>query len=630
MAIEASPAVALYHSNLGEVLRAMGEIDQAIMSFKRAIALQPDYPHALVNLSSALEAAGQLDEAMEAARKAIALRPDAAEAWCNLANVLQRRGELQEAVEHYRKSIELRPGAVALNNLGLALKSLGRVEDAAECFRRAASLEPQSAAPHANLAAALAQLGRLTQAEQSCRLALALGPTGADILCTLGHILHNQGRVDEAIEAFRQAVAHNAAHAQAHSNVLLMLNYSEKLGAGAIYREHRGWAQLHACPIPPCAYHANDRDPNRILRIGLVSADFKEHPIAFFIEPVLRGLDRGQFEVFCYSDVAAADAATARLRDQADVWHDTHALDNQALAQRIAADSIDILVDLAGHTAANRLPVFAGRPAPVQITYLGYPNTTGMDAMDGWISDVHLDPPERSTPASERIIRLPDTFACYQPRGDAPAVAESPVLDSGRVTFGSFNHIAKLNDAVVLAWARILNLLPDAKLLLKDRSLGDHGVRQRLLGRFISQGTRAEQILMEPSDPLVRHLESYGRVDLMLDPFPFNGHTTSLHGLWMGVPLIALEGQTHVSRRGLMILQNLQQTELVAPTAEDYVRIAVELARDPLRLADLRRGMRNRLASCPLTDQPRFLCYLQSALRGIWREWCIRPEPDRR
>jgi predicted O-linked N-acetylglucosamine transferase (SPINDLY family) len=374
--------------------------------------------------------------------------------------------------------------------------------------------------------------------------------------------------------------------------------------------------------------HSNDRSRERRLRIGYVSSDFRQHSVGYFIEPVLAHHNHDRFEIFCYSNDIKEDEVTGRLQSYADHWRRLIGLSDEQAANQIRADRIDILIDLSGHTRGNRLLVFARKPVPVQVTWLGYPTTTGLSTMDYRLTDGFADPVGMTEHFhSEQLVRLPECFSCYQPP-EAPEVSGLPAREKDYVTFGSFNNLAKINREVMAVWARILQAVPGSHLTLKNTGLGAGTVQQRVRETFMGLGVAPERLALLGNDPSSRaHLERYWNIDIGLDPFPYNGATTTCDALWMGVPLVALAGKTHAGRVGVSQLSNLELTELIGNTTEEYVAIATRLARDLERLSQLRAGLRARLAASPLTEAPRFTKNLEQAYLAMWKDWCLKGIP---
>lgn len=609
---------------LADVLEEQGRDAEALEALNRAIAQRADYEGALMNASLLLQKMGRLEDARGSYRRVIALAPDSAAAHNNLGNVLHTLGRSAEAEVCFRRSLELAPdAAVAHSNLGNALRDLGRFAEAEASCRQALALDPQLPEAHNHLGNILQAVGRTSESEASLRRALALEPAYREAHNSLGNSLKDLGRLEEAEASFRRALALDPDDRAALDNLLLALNYTDRHTCAEVYEAHLDWARRHAAPAAHES-HPNPRDPRRRLRVGYVSPDFRRHSVAYFIEPVLARHDRAAFEVYCYSNVGLPDRMTGHLLALADHARSIVGMSDESAAQAVLDDGIDILVDLAGHTAGHRLGVFALKPSPVQATYLGYPNTTGLQAVDWRITDVHADPPvDGDAFHSERLARLPETFLCFQPPEGAPEVFPPPSLANGFVTFGSFNVLPKMTPEVIRIWSQVLDRVPRSRLLLKALGLGDADSRARVLAEFGRHGIAADRITALPMEgALQAHLARYHEMDIALDPFPFNGTTTTLEALWMGVPVIALAGNRHSGRVGASILANAGLAGLVAPNTRDYAGIAAQLAADGDRLTALRGTMRERIAACPLRDQARFIRALEEAYRGMWKNWC--------
>ncbi|MCD6305110.1 MAG: hypothetical protein J7M32_02335, partial [Deltaproteobacteria bacterium] len=418
-----------------------------------------------------------------------------------------------------------------------------------------------------------------------------------------------------------KALEMRPGYAEAHSNLLFAMQCDPDVGDMEIFRESVNWWRRHGAGHAREAGRGKDQDPGRRLRVGYVSPDFREHSVSRFFLPLIENHDRKAVEVFCYGDVKRPDRMTARIRELADHWRSIVGLGDDAVARQIREDRIDILVDLAGHTGGNRLLVFARRPAPVQVTWLGYPGTTGLGVMDYRLTD-HVADPEGDADRwhTERLVRLSEGFLCYAPPEEAGEVCSLPALKEGRVTFGSFNNFSKMNEQVAAVWSRILLSVPGSLLMLKSKSLRDAGVRGRCLEMFLRNGISEDRIVFEGYARTVKdHLLLYNRVDMGLDPFPYNGTTTTCEALWMGVPVVTLKGGRHAARVGASILTQVGLSDLIADTKEAYIRKAVELARDPGRLKALRAGMRDRLRKSTLLNGPGFAAAMEAAYQGMWR-----------
>ena len=533
-----------------------------------------------------------------------------------------------EARASLGQAVRLAPGSAAIwLNLGATCLELNRPDEAAAAFRRALAIEPDRPEARNILGVALLQLGRSSEAAIQFEWALRLKPGYPAAHDNLGRVMKAQGRSADSLHHHRAALAREP-RATTHSNLLYTLNLVPGIPQEEILAEHRRWAEMHAgprrfegrsaAPLP-----APDPGPRR-LRVGYVSPDFCNHAVAFFFEPVLSSHDRERFETVCYSDARVPDQVTGRLRSQASQWRNIAGWSDDLVDALIRADRIDILVDLAGHTAHNRLSVFAGRPAPVQATWLGYPNTTGLSTIDYRITDSVCDPPgETERWHTEELLRLPGAFSCYLPPPECPPVGPLPALRAGHVTFGCFNHIAKLTPAAIELWSGILRGLPGSRLLLKSRGLTDPGTTGRILAQFGGGGVASSRIELRGEElPTAEHTGLYNRVDIALDTFPYNGTTTTCEALWMGVPVVTLAGATHVARVSASLLTRLGATDLIASSADEYRSRCLALAADLPRLAERRAAQRERMRAGPICDAAGFTRGLEEAYRRMW-ERCV-------
>jgi predicted O-linked N-acetylglucosamine transferase (SPINDLY family) len=485
---------------------------------------------------------------------------------------------------------------------------------------RALALEPQHADWRCALGEALALQGKPDAAAASYRAVLEIDPGDARAHNGLGVALLIVGRPEEAESSFRRAIETQPDYAEAHSNMLLAMHYRKGDDARLMYEAHLEWARRHARDLARPEHAGRAPAPARRLNIGYLSPDFQHHAVAWFIEPVLAAHDRSRFRTFFYSTVVNPDAVTRRFMTLCDEWRDIHTISDGEAARLIRQDRIDILVDLAGHTGGGRPLVFARKPAPVQVTWLGYPNTTGLAGIDYRITDADADPEgEADRHHTEKLLRLATGFFCYAPPADAPDSGEPPVLESGRITFGCFNNLAKVTPEMIGLWSRILAGLPQARLIMKTHALGEESARRAIHGHFAANGIAAGRVeLFGPEGSHGGHLGRYRQVDIALDAFPYHGTTTTCEALWMGTPVVTLAGRTHLSRVGVSVLRRIGLDELIAATPEEYVRKAVALARDPGRLRKLRAGLRQRMRVSPLLDAAAFARALESAYLAMW------------
>lgn len=587
---------------LGVIAHQVGNHQAAIQCIGAAIRLKGTDPAFHANLAVALNALVKWDEAVACYRHALELKPDYAEAHCNLGVALKRLGKLSEAAACYRRALELKPNlADAHQNLGNLLQDQGQREEAIACYRRVLELKPRSAATYKDLGNALKGVGKYHEAESCCRRALELKPDLAGAHNNLGNALKCQGRLEEAIACYRRALELKPDYRKAHSNLLLALHYRSGITASDLAAAHVEFGRRHAPPLLANGRRfENDRDPARRLRIGFLAPDFGRHAVGFFLVRVWEHLDPDQGEVVGYSDRTLQDELTARLRASSRVWRDVAGWADERLADQILADRIDILFDLAGHTAGNRLAVFARKVAPLQVTWAGYVGTTGLPAMDYLLADRHQIPASDERHYCESVLRMPDGYICYDPPSYAEPVSPLPALSQGYVTYGSFNNPAKINPAVSELWARILQRVPQSRLVLKYRGMTDSSVRGILVAAFASHGIDPQRLEFLDFSPHADALAQYQRIDLALDPFPYSGGLTTCEALWMGVPVVTWPGETFASRHSLSHLSTVGLTETIADNADDYVESAVALSQDLPRLAAVRSRLRAQMAASPL------------------------------
>jgi len=567
--------------------------------------------------------AGRLAEAERGYRALLQRQPEHADSLHLLGVIALQTGNLEAALALIQRAVALRPDAAPCrNNLGQVLERLGREDEAARCYEAAIALDPGYAEPYNNLGLVRARQDRTTDAEALYRQAIGLAPAYAEPHSNLGNLLKDRGELDAAIGCYRRAIEIRPDISELHSNLLLALHYHPSYSPADLASEHRAWAERHVAPLKAARRpHANVPDPDRRLRIGYVSPDFREHAAARFVVPLFREHDRRQVEVFAYSDVTSPDAVTDLLRDSVDRWRDVALLSDEKLGDAVREDGIDILVDLAAHSSRNRLLAFARKPAPIEVTYLGYCSTTGVDAIDYRITDRFLDPPEEADHYTEASIYLRDCYWCYGaprlPDSARPTTQRRP----GPPTFGCLNNFAKVSDVTLELWTGLLARVPEARLLVYART---EAHRERVRRALRSAGLAESRADFVGHQRLADYLETYGLIDVALDPYPFGGGTTTCDALWMGVPVVSLVGRTAVSRAGSTLLANIGLERFVARGEGQYVELAAELIRDANRLATLRRELRDRIEASPVMDAPRFARNLESAFRAVWRAWCDR------
>jgi protein O-GlcNAc transferase len=556
----------------------------AALLIDQALAIEPENLRALSNGATVIAVnGGRKDTALNLIKKALKLGPDMPIVISNAAHIFMRYGQQQRACRLWEQLNELQPHSIdALWNLGTYYLTQDDVEAAEKCFREVMKLAPLKPGVHMNL----------------------------------GNLVKSTGRIEEAITLFRESFRLLPQDMLQASNYLYALHYDPSYSPEQIDAEHAAWGRTLEAAIPAASAYANDPSPDRPLRIGYVSRDFCRHVVGQNLLPVFRRHDRSRFEIYCYSDTRPPDDVTALFRHFTNTWRETASLSDAELAAQVSQDRIDVLVDLGMHTGGVRLGMFARKPAPIQVAWMAYPGSTGLTRMDYRFTDPVLDPPGQTDHLyTEQSFRL-ESFWCFEPPANSPAVGPLPADKNGYVTFGCLNNFAKINDTVLDLWREILATIPDSRLILMPpKGKIPDRVREKL-------GVTPARLIGLSREAPLKYLKYYHRIDLTLDPFPYTGHSTTLDGLWMGVPVVTLSGPTVVSRGSLSILSNIGLSELAVTNKADYVALAVALARDHARLHELRSGMRGRLERSVLMDSTRFARQAESAYRAIWRKWC--------
>lgn len=569
----------------------------------------------------ALHQDGELHQAGVLYRKVLCQSPNHSDALHLMGLIQSALGDNQQAIELISRAISANPDEpVFHNNLGLVYDQLGASGNAIDCYRKAIALKPDYLDAVFKLGCAQHEQGQYTAAIESFQRALEICPTDAKTWSNLGGALNATGETDDALFCYQQAVSLDADSLELRSNALFAANYSESLTPADLFLLHREVGRRIQETVPVNAsFAARSNVPDGRIRLGFVSGDLRTHPVGYFLESALGCLDRDVFEVRFYATSEHEDDLSRRLRGHGDHWQRIARLDDGRAAQIINDDRIDILVDLSGHTANNRLGVFARKPAPLQVAWLGYFATTGLATMDYILVDPYLCTEADQQYFTERLFFLPDTRLCFTAPSSAVEVGELPALKTSVLTLACFNNLAKINSAVIELWAEVMSALPEARLILKAKALGDSSVRSRLLSRLGELGVSADRLLLEGWSSRGDYFEAYRQVDIALDPFPFTGGTTSVESLWMGVPFVTLNGDRLLSRQGVSMLKNLGMDDWIASSREDYVRLVTKHCRDIEGLAVLRQTLRHRLLSSPLCDARRFAKNLTSALQTIFR-----------
>lgn len=588
-ALELNPLDPVSHSNLGNAQIKLGDSEAAISSYRRALKLHPQFAEASNNLGNALREQGRCEEAVDAYSNALAIKPDYAEANYNLGNLFREQGRFEEAIAAYRRALELRPGdAKVLNNLGGVLAENDHLDEALAIFEQCLQLQPDSAETQNNL----------------------------------GNALKSQGRIEKALAAYRRACDLRADHAGMHSNLIYALQFRATEDRSVIEAEQKEWNLKFSRPVTPSMVtYANSRDPDRPLRVGYVSPEFWDHVTGRYLAPLLESHDHRNYQVLCYSGATRQDRRTEQFQRNADEWRNIVGVDDETAAKWIRQDRVDILVDLTQHLAGNRLPVFARRPAPIQISFAGYPESAGLEAIPYRITDRYLDveAESRVEPEIAEQVFLVDSFWCYDPSDINLEVSDPPLFKNGHITFGCLNNFCKVNDQGLALWAEVLSSVEGSRLVLLSPS-GSH--RQKTESLFEKAGVERSRIRFVAPRPRRAYFELYHEIDIALDPFPCQGHTTTMDAMWMGVPMASLIGRCPIGRAGLSLLSNLDMNECAAFSPEDYVSIASSLAVNPMRLAEWRRTLRSRMQASLLRDAQGFARNIETVYRTCWRRWC--------
>ena len=623
------PNLTAARDSLGNVLRGITRVLVAInqtetgQSISKLSHHQQSEATKLFNQGIGGERQGMLNAAMAFYQQTIEVKPDFTGAYNNLGMLLMLQGRYPEALINFLSVVSLEPNVfIGHSNISNVLRHQKRLDDAVDSIRQAITLEPKRAHLYVNLALLLKEQGELEYAAAETGKALQLQSDFVDAYLNLGHIRILEGRVREGIELRRKALKLNPNHVEAESALFISKHYLPDYSQKDLLEAARNWAARHTSAERCLPRPDNSPDPRRRLRIGYVSGDFFRHPVASFIETILAHHDKTQYEVYCYYNSSESDNVTKRLWQYADHWRNIAGLADEKVARQIRGDGIDLLIDLTGHMDRNRLLTFALKPAPVQATWIGAPTTTGLTSMDYIIADHFAIPDKKDSYYVEKVVRLPNAYMCFSPPDVATEPKQLPAIATGKITFGSFNNTSKITEEVITCWSRLLNILPESRLFLKYKAFGDAGVRQYYQGRFASQGVDAGRIKFCGATTLEQHFSAYNEVDIGLDPFPYNGATTTVEALWMGVPVVSLRGDRFVSRMGTTLLTNTGLKDCVVKTQDAYIAKAMDLAADLTRLAELRSGLRSQLLNSPLCDGPKFTRDLEAAYRSMWKTWC--------
>lgn len=612
------------HNNLGLALQATGKLREAEDAYRQAVGLNANYIAAQFNLARVLMMQGKMEDAQPIAQLVVSKSPREPEAVHLLASILHQQHRMPEAESHYRNALQLKPNyGAALHNLATLLLSRPEgKEEALRLLKDALSQNPRNLDAWF-LQGSVAQAdAKMEEAQQAFRKVIEINPEHTKAHFQLGILELGACNVPESVRLLQKAVMLNPADAEAHSTLLLAMHYSDSASPQQLSDAAKEWAKKHTAGISRLPSLVSDRSEEKVLRIGYISGDLRDHPVGSFLESVLQAHDHGKVHITCYANSAHEDNVSMQLKTQANVWRNIADQSDDKAAQTIRGDKIDILVDLSGHTARNRLACMAAKPAPVQATWMGYFDTTGIDAIDYIIADAHVIRAGEEALYAEKPERLPDSYLCFTPPPYALQPGSLPSEKAGYVTFGCFNYLSKVTPKVVEIWSTILKQAPNTRLFLKSPPLASPDVKARYVQWFADQGIEAGRLCMEGPAPREALIACYQDVDIALDPFPYNGGTTTVEALWMGVPVIALSGDRFVSRVSESILKTVDAGECVAGNVQDYVQKAVALAKDTQKRSEYRTTLRDKLLQSPVCDAKRFAGNLEASYRRMWHAWC--------
>ncbi len=609
------------YKGIGDIYLFLNENEKAMDWLEKARKCDPESVDVLDSIGRALVALGRKDEAVEILGKAIKLQKDMKNVR-SLAESMQRMGEPDKAVEVLEEMLEVNPQRLeVMFELGMLFERTNRLDKAEQYYKKIIKFGPHSTA-YDHLGCICVKMRRMPEAVYYLRKAMELLPDNTDIWNSLAYALIQSGEAQEGVDLLQKVVDIMPEYPKGHSNLLFSLRYLPELDQQMVFEEHKRWGQRHAPINMARTSHDNTVEPERKLRIGYISPDFKRHVVAKRFEPLLDSHNRDVVEVYGYGNIECPDSTTNRLQEKFDCYRNIWDVNDDAVARIIEQDKIDILIDLAGHTRNNRLLVLARKPAPVQVTYLGYAGTTGMEAVDYLLTDCLKAPPESQKYYTEQFAYLPGGVVCYTPPENAPVVTPLPAAKNGYVTFGAFTTNLRYNRPLLEVWAEILKLTPNSRLLLGFRDGGDEKIQEHYLSQFAECEVSRERIEISGWKSHTEYLKQYSDVDIVFDTFPENGGTTTCEALWMGAPVISLAGQHQNGRVGLSILSQIEMSSFAVETPSEYIAKAVSVANRPDSLMKMRASMRSRMAESSLCDTKRFARDVETAYREMWRRWC--------
>ncbi|XP_022963007.1 probable UDP-N-acetylglucosamine--peptide N-acetylglucosaminyltransferase SPINDLY [Cucurbita moschata] len=635
------PMYAEAYCNMGVIYKNRGDLESAIACYERCLAVSPNFEIAKNNMAIALtdlgtkvKLEGNIAQGVAYYKRALYYNWHYADAMYNLGVAYGEMLKFDMAIVFYELAFHFNPHcAEACNNLGVIYKDQDNLDKAVECYQLALSIKPNFSQSLNNLGVVYTVQGKMDAAASMIEKAILANPTYAEAYNNLGVLHRDAGNISMAVDAYERCLKIDPDSRNAGQNRLLAMNYIDEGHGDKLYEAHRDWGRRFMRLYPQYTSWDNLKDPDRQLVIGYVSPDYFTHSVSYFIEAPLAHHDYAKYKVVVYSAVVKADAKTIRFRDkvlkQGGVWRDIYGLDEKKVASMVREDKVDILVELTGHTANNKLGMMACRPAPVQVTWIGYPNTTGLPTIDYRITDALADPPNTKQKHVEELVRLPECFLCYTPSPEAGTVSSAPALANGFITFGSFNNLAKITPKVLQVWARILCAIPNSRLVVKCKPFCCDSVRQKFLSTLENLGLESQRVDLLPLILLNHdHMQAYSLMDISLDTFPYAGTTTTCESLYMGVPCVTMAGSVHAHNVGVSLLTNVGLRHLVAKNEEEYVKLALQLASDVTALSNLRMSLRNFMAKSPVCDGPNFILGLESTYRKIWHRYCEGDVPS--
>ncbi|KAK8473623.1 hypothetical protein PHAVU_001G192300 [Phaseolus vulgaris] len=635
------PVYAEAYCNMGVIFKNRGDLDSAISCYDRCLTVSPNFEIAKNNMAIALtdlgtkvKLEGDINQGVALYKKALYYNWHYADAMYNLGVAYGEMLKFDMAIVFYELAFHFNPHcAEACNNLGVIYKDRENLDKAVECYQLALSIKPNFSQSLNNLGVVYTVQGKVDAAASMIEKAIMANPTYAEAYNNLGVLYRDAGDISRAIDAYEQCLKIDPDSRNAGQNRLLAMNYIDEGIDDTLFEVHRNWGSRFMRLYPRYTSWGNTKDPDRPLVIGYVSPDYFTHSVSYFIEAPLVYHDYSNFKVIVYSAVVKADAKTIRFREKVTkkggIWKDIYGIDEKKVADMVREDQVDILVELTGHTANNKLGMMACRPAPVQVTWIGYPNTTGLPTIDYRITDSLADPPETKQKHVEELVRLPECFLCYTPSPEAGPVSSTPALSNGFITFGSFNNLAKITPKVLQVWARILCAIPNSRLVVKCKPFCCDSVRQRFLSTLEQLGLEPLRVDLLPLILLNHdHMHAYSLMDISLDTFPYAGTTTTCESLYMGVPCVTMAGSAHAHNVGVSLLSKVGMEHLIAKNEDEYVELAQKLASDISALHNLRMSLRDLMSKSPVCDGAKFILGLESTYRNMWHRYCRGDVPS--